>query len=45
LWDPTDDAVDAVLATGARATIMNGFGVGNIVHADAAEQMLPPLRR
>jgi hydroxypyruvate isomerase len=40
LWDPTDDAVDAVLTTGARTTIMNGFGAGNIVQPDAAEQML-----
>jgi hydroxypyruvate isomerase len=40
LWDPTDDAVDAILTTGARTTIMNGFGAGNIVQPDAAEQML-----
>jgi hydroxypyruvate isomerase len=40
LWDPTDEAVDAILTTGARTTIMNGFGAGNIVQPDAAEQML-----
>jgi hydroxypyruvate isomerase len=40
LWEPTDAAVHAVMATGARVTIMDGFGAGNIVHADAARQML-----
>jgi hydroxypyruvate isomerase len=40
LWDPTDEAVGAVLATGARATIMDGFGTGNIVHPESAAEML-----
>lgn len=40
LWDPTGLDLDAILATGARISIMDGFGAGNIATPDAAEQML-----
>jgi hydroxypyruvate isomerase len=40
LWDPTGLDLDAILATGARISIMDGFSTGNIAIPDAAEQML-----
>jgi hydroxypyruvate isomerase len=40
LWDPRDLDLDAVIATGARISIMNGFTTGNLVLQPAADEMV-----
>jgi hydroxypyruvate isomerase len=40
LWDPRDVDLDAVVATGARISIMNGFTTGNLVAKTAADEMV-----
>lgn len=40
LWDPTGLDLESIVSTGARISIMDGFGIGTIAIVDSAEAML-----